>query len=60
MTLRDGATVGDVVTKLRDELPLLAPLLETSAVSVNRTYARSTTSLRDDDEVAILPPVSGG
>ena len=30
------------------------------AVAVNREYADRTTMLRDGDEVALLPPVSGG
>jgi molybdopterin converting factor subunit 1 len=30
------------------------------AVAVNREYAQSSTVLRDGDEVALLPPVSGG
>lgn len=60
LSLADGATVSDVVAKLREELPAIAPLLETSAVAVNRVFARSTTLLSEADEVAILPPVSGG
>ena len=32
----------------------------TLAVAVNREYADRTTVLRDGDEVALLPPVSGG
>jgi len=30
------------------------------AVAVNREYARLDTVLREGDEVALLPPVSGG
>jgi molybdopterin synthase catalytic subunit len=30
------------------------------AVAVNQQYAGVTTELKDDDEVALLPPVSGG
>ena len=30
------------------------------AVAVNREYAQLTTALHDGDEVALLPPVSGG
>jgi molybdopterin converting factor small subunit len=30
------------------------------AVAVNQEYARAEVALRDGDEVALLPPVSGG
>ena len=35
-------------------------VLRTSAVAVNRTYAAKETMLNDGDEIALLPPVSGG
>jgi MoaE-MoaD fusion protein len=55
LELADGATVGDVWAALRlgDEP---AGLL----YAVNKTYADRGTSLADGDEVALIPPVSGG
>ena len=38
----------------------LKELLPTCALAVNCVYAHDDTVLRDGDEVAILPPVSGG
>jgi molybdopterin synthase catalytic subunit/molybdopterin converting factor small subunit len=40
--------------------PKLNGLLGSLAVSVNQEYANRSASLRDGDEVALLPPVSGG
>ena len=34
--------------------------IPTIAVAVNREYSRGDTVLREGDEVALLPPVSGG
>ena len=42
------------------EFPQLAPYLSRAAVAVNRQYASQTTPLAEGDEVAIIPPVSGG
>ena len=51
----DGATLGDVwpALDLGDEPPGLL-------YAVNKRYAATTTALADGDEVALIPPVSGG
>lgn len=58
VTLPEGATVADLTERLRDgaEHPVWVAL----AVAVNREYASRSAVLRDGDEVALLPPVSGG
>ena len=45
---------------LVQEFPGLAPYRATVSCAVNQEYARFTSALRDGDEVAFLPPVSGG
>jgi molybdopterin converting factor small subunit len=40
--------------------PRLAQLPEEALLAVNRTFADRTTPLEDGDEVALMPPVSGG
>jgi molybdopterin converting factor subunit 1 len=42
------------------EHPALGPYERTVSCAVNEEYARLTTRLKDGDEVAFLPPVSGG
>ena len=42
------------------EFPAIADYATSVSCAVNETYARLTTELRDGDEVAFLPPVSGG
>ena len=55
-----GASVADAEATLRERLPAAAALIQTSAFAVNRAYAKRTTPLNDGDELAVLPPVSGG
>jgi len=54
------ATVGTVWAMLVKEFPALAPYASSVSGAVNADYARMTSPVRDGDEVAFLPPVSGG
>lgn len=54
----DGASVRDLVARVRGERE--DGVWGVMAVAVNREYAGLGTVLRDGDEVALLPPVSGG
>ena len=56
----DGATVGTVWDTLVAEYPAIAAYTASMSCAVNIDYARMTTALSDGDEVAFLPPVSGG
>lgn len=58
--LKEDATVGDVLLHFGEQSPRLKESLASAAVAVNREYAGGETVLRDGDEVALLPPVSGG
>ena len=53
-----GATVDDLRRRLGERSPQLLRL--PLACAVNRDYARSDSALRDGDEVAFIPPISGG
>ncbi|HEX6463275.1 MAG TPA: molybdopterin converting factor subunit 1 [Vicinamibacterales bacterium] len=59
-TVADGSTAGDAWQALVAEFPALADHTRSLSVAVNEEYAKPTTALRDGDEVAFLPPVSGG
>ena len=58
--LPDGATVGDLRRELGKQLPLARSLLTRSAIAVNHDVAENDRSLQATDEVAAIPPVSGG
>ncbi len=63
LSLEDaGPTVGCVRGLLADRVPALGAFLRggTLLVAVNREYAAVDTVLRDGDEVALFPPVTGG
>ena len=54
------ATVGTVWASLVTDMPALADYERTMSVAVNADYARMTAAVEEGDEVAFLPPVSGG
>jgi molybdopterin converting factor subunit 1 len=58
--LPDGATALAAWRALAAEFPAMAPYERTVSCAVNEEYARMTAALHDGDEVAFLPPVSGG
>jgi molybdopterin synthase catalytic subunit len=61
LELDRGATVAEAIDRLRREPGLKEPLSEMSvAAAVNREYASPQTVLTADDELALVPPVSGG
>lgn len=57
----DGATVEEVLQQAaRRYGDRFAGLLETCSIWVNGNDASSETPIGPDDELAVLPPVSGG
>ncbi len=52
-------TVGDLKRQLMDEFPALREL-SSLAVAVNQSYAREEDPISETDEIALIPPVSGG
>jgi molybdopterin converting factor subunit 1 len=59
-SVASGATIRSVWNGLIDEFPELAAYERSLSTAVNADYARMDQALRDGDEVAFLPPVSGG
>jgi len=55
-----GATVADVWAALAAEFPAFEPYGRTVSAAVNDDYTPMRRHLQDGDEVAFLPPVSGG
>lgn len=58
--LADGATPEDAWRRLASDYPALAERRRSLAAAVNRSYAAFDTRLAAGDEVAFIPPVSGG
>jgi molybdopterin synthase catalytic subunit len=60
LELPEGATIADAWTSLVERFPVLAPGREFLRFARNGDYADAATPLTDGDEVAFIPPVSGG
>ena len=56
----EGASVAEVLRHYESEIPRLKEALSSLALAVNQQYAGPDTKLNADDEIALLPPVSGG
>lgn len=60
ITVPEGATLADVLQHYETRIPELKGLLPSLAMSVNQEYTDPDMTLHANDEVALLPPVSGG
>lgn len=58
--LPDKATIADLRLELIKCFPELATLLAVSAIAINHDFADDARVLASHDEIAIIPPVSGG
>lgn len=58
--LAPGASVAQLRAALARDFPALAALLAKSAVAVNHDFAEDDRVLAPGDEIAVIPPVSGG
>jgi molybdopterin converting factor subunit 1 len=58
--LAAGATIGDLWQQLAREFPELGAYERSISSALNADYARMDQAIGDGDEVAFLPPVSGG
>jgi molybdopterin converting factor subunit 1 len=54
------ATIEQVWRSLVKDMPALGDYERTMSVALNTDYSRMTAAVQDGDEVAFLPPVSGG
>src|SRR5262249_25607453 len=60
VSLPSGATVRELLAHYQSNFPRLNGLISSLAISINQSYAPVNAALHEGDEVALLPPVSGG
>ena len=60
LELAPPATIGTVWTELATRHPAIEPYASSVSAARNLEYARFDTAVFNGDEVAFLPPVSGG
>ena len=58
--LSETATAQSLLTAIGQQYPQLITLLQRTAVAVNYQYVKPSCKLSADDEIALIPPVSGG
>jgi len=58
--LADGSRVRDLRKALATKCPALAGLLDHCVLAVDSEFADEDTELCSENEIALLPPVSGG
>ncbi len=56
----ESATIRSVWRQLVAEFPAMAPYESSISAAVNADYARMSSAVAEGDEIAFLPPVSGG
>jgi molybdopterin synthase sulfur carrier subunit len=61
LELPDGnVTVKSVTDALTSKYPALADVMKTAMIAVNRKYVDEDANVSAKDEIAVIPPVSGG
>jgi MoaE-MoaD fusion protein len=60
LDLPEGLTSNGLLDLLVDRYPLMEPWKPYLRIAVNREYSAAGTTLREGDEAAVIPPVSGG
>jgi MoaE-MoaD fusion protein len=58
--LADRSSIRDLLVHYEKKNPRLKSVLPSTAVALNQQYVDVTSELKGDDEIALLPPVSGG
>jgi molybdopterin synthase sulfur carrier subunit len=57
--LEEGSNVSALLEKLGDDFTQLSDL-KSLLIAVNNEYAKPDYILKENDEIALIPPVSGG
>lgn len=60
VVIAEGLSVSELLETIRTKYPDMEKTKRDVLVSVNRNFATHEVKLKDGDEVAIFPPVSGG
>jgi len=60
LDLPEGASVQDALNSLAQRFPSLEELLGRAFFALNKRYVQLQDPLKEGDELAVFPPVSGG
>jgi molybdopterin converting factor subunit 1 len=60
LELPEGATTETAIEHLNRSVPAVAAVTAISRFAVNQEYIDGVATLKEGDELAVIPPVSGG
>jgi molybdopterin converting factor subunit 1 len=60
LELPKGTTTTDLMGIIARDYPKTEPVLPSVVLAVNQEYTEGTVALSNGDEVACIPPISGG
>lgn len=60
LEVKEGSSLQALVEQLLSKHPKLKELWAFSIVTINKKYVNDETTLKNGDEIGILPPISGG
>ena len=60
LDIPEKSTIAEAIKELRHRIPAVADHLNNIAYALNHSYTQANTPLQDGDELALIPPVSGG
>lgn len=58
--LPNDARVSDVFAELKVRLPAIEPLIPSCRIALDSAYVDTDATICEDNEIALIPPVSGG
>jgi len=59
-TIEDHTPLQAIIFRLYEDFPKAKEVLDLCSFVINRDFASPETILKDQDQIAVLPPVSGG
>ncbi|OGL45164.1 MAG: molybdopterin converting factor subunit 1 [Candidatus Schekmanbacteria bacterium RBG_16_38_11] len=60
LELPEDSRLSDLMNRLKKEYEPIGSFKSSLAISINREYAKKDEFLKEGDEIALIPPVSGG
>ena len=60
LEIPEGASVAQALAVLQDQYPVLQPYVPRARLSLQMTFVDAAAILGEGDELALIPPVSGG